>query len=163
MCLAAKAQETIEHITATFSEQEQDYKVRAREHYHRVASLFADSQANSMYSVLGALTSVAVGLLSVCGLGAACIAFRHPELLNRTDLVRNWYKPDYRDWRGKLHYKKMTQEEGGCKVESAKLGVLMSGMVPAILVAGGLTFWSWRRFQTLSFAQLHTSIVHQRL
>ncbi|CAE7754711.1 unnamed protein product, partial [Symbiodinium microadriaticum] len=110
--------DAIEKIQNIFVTQQEDYKAHSEIHFQRVVSLFQDSQKDSWKSALGAMSAVVGAMVPAYILRLVWLALFRPKRMDKTDILRQWYKPLYRDLNGNVHYKLMRQKNVMAKAES---------------------------------------------
>eukprot|EP00438_Fugacium_kawagutii_P029438 Skav210020 [mRNA] locus=scaffold1212:209322:211825:- [translate_table: standard] len=141
--------DTMEQIMEEFRKQEEEFNTRIKKHGLSIARLSEKSRWEFTFAALRIMGALAT-ILVTAGVGrVAYLATYRPQDLTWTNFVNNWYKPDYRDSSGKLHYKKMTREEGGIFVQAQwilSLGTLTPTVSIFTLGLLGLgTFFGLRR------------------
>ena len=130
-------QDAIEKIQNIFVTQQEDYKAHSEIHFQRVVSLFQDSQKDSWKSALGAMSAVVGAMVPAYILRLVWLALFRPKRMDKTDILRQWYKPLYRDLNGNVHYKLMRKKEGGLRLRAGwLLSLLVGGSSAAILLCG---------------------------
>ncbi|CAE7919722.1 unnamed protein product [Symbiodinium sp. KB8] len=129
--------DAIEKIQNIFVTQQEDYKAHSEIHFQRVVSLFQDSQKDSWKSALGAMSAVVGAMVPAYILRLVWLALFRPKRMDKTDILRQWYKPLYRDLNGNVHYKLMRKKEGGLRLRAGwLLSLLVGGSSAAILLCG---------------------------
>eukprot|EP00439_Symbiodinium_sp_Y106_P051145 s2569_g6.t2 len=129
--------DAIEKIQSIFVTQQEDYKAHSEIHFQRVVSLFQDSQKDSWKSALGAMSAVVGAMVPAYILRLVWLTLFRPKRMEKTDILRQWYKPVYRDLNGNMHYKLMRNKEGGLRLRAGwLLSLLVGGSSAAILLCG---------------------------
>ena len=135
--MAAPQKDAIEKIQSIFVTQQEDYKAHSEIHFQRVVSLFQDSQKDSWKSALGAMSAVVGAMVPAYILRLVWLTLFRPKRMEKTDILRQWYKPVYRDLNGNMHYKLMRNKEGGLRLRAGwLLSLLVGGSSAAILLCG---------------------------
>ena len=107
-------------------------------------------------------TALGFGAFALFGFGAgitvrwAWRAASDPASMLWAGVVDSWYKPDYKDWRDKNHYKKMSKhEEGATTLRPEWTFGLFCGVPGVALLFGALgAFWAYRSCRLKNQSQI---------
>jgi len=149
MGLFIRLQDLLNLIWEEYQKQEQEYNTRLKKHAQEIVKLSDGSRKQIWQMALGGQGAVAAVFVTAVIGRLGWLGTYRPQDLAWTNFVNNWYKPDYRDNNGNLHYKKMTVAEGGVFFQAKWVLSLLCGTPFLSIFAVGLsslwTFFSHRR------------------
>lgn len=154
-------------IWEEFQKQEQEYNTRLKKHAQEIVKLSDGSRGQIWRMALGGQGAVAAIFVTAVIGRLGWLGKYRPQDLAWTNFVNNWYKPDYQDKNGNLHYTKMTVAEGGVFFQAKWVLSLLCGAPFLSIFAAGFsslwTFFSHRRKKELEILAKGENLVKSDL
>ncbi|CAK9093767.1 unnamed protein product [Durusdinium trenchii] len=140
-----KLEATRKQITAEIEKQLEDFSIRSKKHGQEVVTLMGEAKANFWHCALGLKGALAVGTCGAVVARLLYLASFRPERLAWTSFVNRWSKPSYKDPSGRIHYQRLTAEEGGIRLEARWALSFWCGIPVLAILFGGLgALWAYR-------------------
>ena len=113
-----------------------------------------EAKANFWHCALGLKGALAVGTCGAVVARLLYLASFRPERLAWTSFVNRWSKPSYKDPSGRIHYQRLTAEEGGIRLEARWALSFWCGIPVLAILFGGLgALWAYRSLCQKKFAE----------